>query len=65
VDFEISFENTSKERAVVIIDGHDIYDLNSNDVITIEIAASKAQLIHRCERNYFDVLNKKLHWGAH
>ena len=65
VDFKITFENADKEKAIVIIDGHDIYDLNPSDVITIEIASSKAQLIHRCERNYFDVLNKKLHWGAH
>jgi len=64
VDFKITFENTHKEKAVVVIDGHDIYDLNPSDVITIEVASSKAQLIHRVERNYFDVLNKKLHWGA-
>ena len=64
VDFKITFENTDKEKAVVVIDGHDIYDLNPSDVITIEVASSKAQLIHRVERNYFDVLNKKLHWGA-
>jgi len=65
VDFKITFENADTEKAVVIIDGHDIYDLNASDVITIEVASSKAQLIHRCERNYFEVLNKKLHWGAH
>lgn len=64
VDFKITFENTDKEKAIVVIDGHDIYDLNSSDIITIEVAASKAQLIHRSERNYFEVLNKKLHWGA-
>lgn len=64
VDFQITFENADTQKAIVIIDGHDIYDLNPKDVITIEVAASKAQLIHRVERNYFDVLNKKLHWGA-
>jgi len=64
VDFQITFENTDKEKAIVVIDGHDIYDLNPSDIITIEVAASKAQLIHRSERNYFEVLNKKLHWGA-
>ncbi len=63
VDFEITFENTNKESAVVIIDGHDTYELKQNDIITIKVASSKAKLIHRCERNYFDVLNKKLHWG--
>ena len=63
VNFEITFENTNKESCVVIIDGHDTYELKSNDIITIKVASSKAKLIHRCERNYFDVLNKKLHWG--
>jgi NAD+ kinase len=65
VDFKITFENTDNVKAIVIIDGHDMYDLHPSDVITIEVASSKAQLIHRCERNYFDVLNQKLHWGAH
>ena len=63
VDFEITFENTNNESAVVIIDGHDTYELKQNDTITIKVASTKAKLIHRLERNYFDVLNKKLHWG--
>ncbi len=63
-DFNITFENTNKEDAVIIIDGHDTYPLKQNDIITIQIASSKAKLIHRVERNYFDVLNKKLRWGA-
>lgn len=63
-DFKILFENKNKKSAMIIVDGHDTYPLKSNDSITIEIAASKAQLIHRSERNYFDILNKKLHWGA-
>lgn len=65
VDFKITLENKDRVRAKVVIDGHDVYDLEPKETITIEIASSKAQLIHRCERNYFDVLNKKLHWGAH
>ena len=64
VDFKITLENTDKQKAMVIIDGHDVYDLEPNELITIEVASAKAQLIHRCERNYFDVLNKKLYWGA-
>jgi NAD+ kinase len=63
-DFRITFANTDEVKAVVIIDGHDVYDLEPLDILTVEIASSKAQLIHRSERNYFDVLNKKLHWGA-
>jgi len=64
VEFKISLKNTHRETAIVIIDGHDTYDLKPDDIITIKIASSKAKLIHRSERNYFDVLNKKLHWGA-
>ncbi len=63
VDFEINFVNTNNESAVIIIDGHDTYELKPNDTVTIKVASLKAQLIHRYERNYFDVLNKKLHWG--
>jgi len=63
-DFNITFKNKNTQSAIAIIDGHDTYELQSNDIITIEIASSKAQLIHRRERNYFDVLNTKLHWGA-
>jgi len=64
VDFKINFKNTQDKSSVVIMDGHDTYELKPDDIITIQIASSKAKLIHRSERNYFDVLNKKLHWGA-
>lgn len=63
VEFVINFKNTHNEDAVIIIDGHDTYTLKPEKTVTIQIAASKAQLIHRVERNYFEVLNKKLHWG--
>lgn len=62
-NFEITFENKNSEPAIVIIDGHDTYELKQNDIVTIQIASRKAKLIHRLERNYFDVLSKKLHWG--
>jgi NAD+ kinase len=64
VDFEITFTNKNSQDAVVIIDGHDTYSLKQNCSIAIKIASNKAKLIHRIERNYFDVLNKKLQWGA-
>jgi NAD+ kinase len=64
-DFEITFENTDKKPVSVVIDGQDIYKLQYNDFITIKISPSKAKLIHRVERNYFDVLTEKLQWGDH
>lgn len=63
-EFKITFKNKNKENAVIIIDGHDTYELKPNDTFSMKIADSKAKLIHRLERNYFEVLNKKLNWGA-
>lgn len=62
-DFEIEFTISDVQGAVVIIDGQDIYEIEQNDSIKIEIASKKAKLIHRVERNYFEVLNEKLQWG--
>jgi len=47
--------------AKLIIDGQEIFDINSK--ITIKKAKYPAKLIHRIERNYFDVLREKLNWG--
>lgn len=62
-DFEIEFFIPDSLGAVVIVDGQDIYEIPENESIKIQIANKKAKLIHRCERNYFEVLNKKLQWG--
>lgn len=63
VDFEIEFHVTDSLGAVVIVDGQDIYEIEQDESIKIQIASTKAKLIHRQERNYFEVLNKKLQWG--
>lgn len=62
-DFEIEFTISDTQGAVVIVDGQDIYEIEQNESIKIEIASKKAKLIHRVERNYFEVLNEKLQWG--
>lgn len=62
-DFEIEFTISDNQGAVIIVDGQDIYEIGQNDSIKIKIAQDNARLIHRCERNYFDVLNEKLRWG--
>ena len=55
-------EVTIKERVgKLILDGQEIYPLN--DKILVKKAKRNAKLIHRIERNYFDVLREKLHWG--
>lgn len=62
-DFVIEFTVTDAMGAVIIVDGQDSYEIEQNESIKIEIASKKAKLIHRVERNYFEVLNEKLQWG--
>jgi NAD+ kinase len=59
-NFELKLK-VKENFAKLIIDGQEIYDLNEE--IIIKKAKKPAQLIHRVERNYFEVLREKLHWG--
>ncbi len=61
-DFEMSF--TSEDETIVVVDGQDIYNLKFFDKITIKIANKRIRMVHRVERNYFDILKQKLHWGS-
>jgi len=54
---------TSDASALVVVDGQDMYDFGSGDVIRIRLSGKSAQLIHRNEFNYFEVLKEKLSWG--
>ncbi len=61
-DFEVTFE--SEDETIIVIDGQDIYNLKFFDAIRIKVAQKSVRMIHRIERNYFDVLKQKLHWGS-
>ncbi len=54
---------TADEKALVIVDGQDMYELHKQQSIFIQLAYKKAKLIHRTEFNYFEVLREKLGWG--
>jgi len=54
---------TPKERALLIIDGQDKYELEQDESIHIKLAQKRVKLIHRDAFNYFDVLKEKLGWG--
>nr|WP_321265594.1 NAD(+)/NADH kinase [uncultured Sulfurimonas sp.] len=61
---EFSIEmKTQKLRALVIIDGQDMHELEPGQSVHLKLAMKRARLIHREEFNYFDVLKKKLNWG--
>ncbi len=59
---EISLK-THEEQAVVSIDGQEMHDFYSEDVIKIKVSSQTAKLIHKVEHTYFDVLKEKLNWG--
>ncbi len=54
---------TGDDKALVIVDGQDMYELHKDQSIYIQLAVRKARLIHRLEFNYFEVLKEKLGWG--
>ena len=61
-DFEIELK-TPEKQSLVIVDGQEQYDFGPDDTLVIRKAPIGAKLIHRMERNYFDVLREKLSWG--
>ena len=54
---------TPQNRALIIIDGQDMHELEQGESIHIRLASKTVKLIHREEFNYFDVLKEKLGWG--
>ncbi len=61
-DFEVSFKTC--DEAVVVVDGQDKYNFKDFDELKITIAKKRIKMIHRVERNYFDVIKQKLDWGS-
>ncbi len=61
-NFEIEIKTPDKQ-SLVIIDGQEQYDFCAEDSLLVRKAPIGARLIHRVERNYFDVLREKLSWG--
>lgn len=54
---------TSEERALIIIDGQDVHELELGESVHIKLATKTVKLIHKEEYNYFEVLKEKLRWG--
>ena len=62
-DFEVSINLSNTNTAILVIDGQDVFTINKHDKIVVKVSTRKARLIHRFERNYFEILSQKLHWG--
>ena len=63
IDFEIELKSSDEAGSVVILDGQESYELKKSDKIVVKTAINRVKLIHRLERNYFQVLREKLSWG--
>lgn len=62
VNFEVEFKSADKDT-LIVVDGQDTYEMGDFESISIKIADRGAKLIHRLDRDYFEVLKDKLHWG--
>lgn len=54
---------TQEEGTTVTFDGQVGFSLRQNDVVEVVALADKIRLIRSPERNYFEVLRRKLKWG--
>lgn len=61
--FEIEL-TIAENDGVIIIDGQDFLPMGSADKITLSMSESFVKMIHRPERNFFQVIKEKLNWGA-
>ena len=41
----------------------EIFEIEENQSVKIKIAQKKVKMLHRIQRNYFEVLSEKLRWG--
>jgi len=60
-DFTLKLQ--SMDDTVLVVDGQDTYNMNEWESVQVRIAPKMARLVHNLERNYFDILREKLHWG--
>jgi NAD+ kinase len=61
-DFAI-YLSSPNDSVVVMVDGQDSYEMDPDAKLVVRGADIGALLLHRMERNYFDVLREKLSWG--
>ena len=60
-ELELKYEHN--EKAKVILDGHNEFDLDSGDSLKIKNSSTRYNLIHPSDYDYFDACRSKLFWG--
>ena len=62
-DDELELKYEHNEKAKVILDGHNEFDLDSGDSLKIKNSSTRYKLIHPSDYDYFDACRSKLYWG--
>jgi len=62
VNFDIRL-SVETEECVVVIDGQDEFDFEPGEELVLSMADNGAKMIHRKERNFFQIVSEKLRWG--
>jgi len=60
-ELELKYEHD--EKAKVILDGHNEFDLDSGDSLKIKNSRTRYRLIHPTDYDYFEACRSKLYWG--
>jgi len=61
-EFEVEV-TTQNENATLTFDGQEKLLFTNKDRVLIRVSEKRACLVHRLERNYFEVIKEKLQWG--
>lgn len=62
VDFDVELR-VDEEDCMLLFDGQDARDFNVGDQLILAKSPNSARMVHRKERNFFDVIRNKLNWG--
>jgi NAD+ kinase len=60
---EVDIEFSVEEDAIIVVDGQDRINFASGDRIKISMSSRFVEMIHRKDRNFFNIVRDKLSWG--
>ncbi|MSN96009.1 NAD(+) kinase [Campylobacter sp. FMV-PI01] len=61
-EYKLSFKNSGDSLMCVIIDGQESFEMSKFDNVEVRLN-SHVNLIRHFNRDYFEILKNKLHWG--
>jgi len=59
----IAIKLTTEEEVQITLDGQTGYPMYRDDILEVQRGTTPVQIIQATEKNYYEILRKKLHWG--